>query len=77
MLEDTVNLFDATIDEDSPNECLKDIAHNLTWLEDLYLTIVHFEVLLEGISDVPVQIVLLVKLLLLLFLVPILAYLRF
>ena len=71
VLEDAKHFFDATVDEDSANQCLKDVTHDLARLKQLNITIVHLEVLLEGVEDVAVQIVLLVEQLLLLFLLPV------
>ena len=64
VLKDAENLLDAAVDEYRPDEGLKDVAHDLARLKDLDLSIVHPEVLLEGIADVAVQVVLLVQLLL-------------
>ena len=66
VLKDAKNLLDAAVDEYRPNEGLKDVAHDLAWLKDLDLSIVHPEVLLEGVADVAVQVILLVQLLLVL-----------
>ena len=54
VLEDTEYFFNPAIDKDSSNERFKDIAHDLAWLEDFNLAIVHFEVLLERVADVSV-----------------------
>lgn len=64
VLKDAKNLLNAAVDEYRPNEGLKDVAHDLARLKDLDLSIVHPEVLLEGVADVAVQVILLVQLLL-------------
>ena len=71
VLEDAEHLFDSSIYEDGSNQRLKDITHDLARLEDLDLTIVHLEVLFEGVANVAIQVILFAHLLQLLFALPV------
>lgn len=70
MLEDLQDFFDASIDENCTNKRLKNVTHDLAWLEDFKLPIVHLEVLFERVANVAIQVILLAELLLLLLPLP-------
>lgn len=54
MLEHAKYFFDSSVDENCTNKSLKDVTHDLAWLKDLNLSIVHFEVLLKRVPNVAI-----------------------
>lgn len=64
VLKHSENFFNACVDEDGSNKCLKDVTHDFARLENFDLAIVHLEVFFERIKNVAVQVIFLIKLLL-------------
>ena len=54
MLEYAKYFFDSSVDENCTNKSFKYVTHDFTRLKDLNLSVIHFEVLLERVSNVAV-----------------------